>query len=179
MTQQQQESRQEEVARVRSYLASQSMRRTPAEIVELISQAHHQFLEATNAIPNALFRTPPHTGEWSATDVLEHVHKVALMEERAFRSVIERNEQPPDISDVIEPAPANASREQVIADIEHIREQISTLVLAADPQAHLDLLWGHREFGRMNWREWLLFTRIHTLDHTRQIQTIGQALLKE
>ncbi len=28
----------------------------------------------------------------------------------------------------------------------------------------------------MHWREWLLFARVHTLDHTRQIQAIAEAL---
>ena len=41
-----QETREEEVARVRSYLASQAMRRTPAQIVEAVRDAHRQFLEA-------------------------------------------------------------------------------------------------------------------------------------
>jgi hypothetical protein len=28
----------------------------------------------------------------------------------------------------------------------------------------------------MNWREWLLFARVHTLDHARQIQAIFSVL---
>jgi hypothetical protein len=27
----------------------------------------------------------------------------------------------------------------------------------------------------MSWREWLLFMRVHDLDHTRQIAAIGQS----
>ena len=50
------------------------------------------------------------------------------------------------------------------------------MVLKADPQAHLDIVWGHNEFGKMNWREWLLFARVHTLDHAHQIQTIAAVL---
>ena len=49
-------------------------------------------------------------------------------------------------------------------------------VLQADPEAHLDILWGHDEFGKMHWREWLLFARVHELDHARQMQAIGAAL---
>ena len=177
MTQHHQETRQQEIARVRSYLASQSMRRTPAELIEVVHQAHLQFLEAMAAIPDALFHTPPRDGEWSAADVLQHVHNIALMEERAFRAVLERGERPSDVRDVIEHAPANTSRTQAIAAIEHLREQISSLVLHADPQAHLDIVWGHTEFGLMNWREWLLFARVHILDHARQMQAIAAALL--
>ena len=28
----------------------------------------------------------------------------------------------------------------------------------------------------MNWREWLLFARVHTLDHARQMQAITAVL---
>ncbi len=59
MTEGRQETRGEEVARVRSYLASQVMRRTPEQLVEALREAHGQFLEATAAIPDAVFSTPP------------------------------------------------------------------------------------------------------------------------
>ncbi len=176
MTQQQRETREQEVARLRSYLASQSMRRTPVQIVEAIREAHHQFLEATATVPDAAFRIPPQPGEWAAVDVLGHVCTVATLEERAMRAVIERGEKPADISDTLELAPRTATREDMLATLETLREQLITIVLQADPQAHLDITWSHREFGSMNWREWLLFARVHTLDHARQMQAIAAAV---
>jgi hypothetical protein len=80
------------------------------------------------------------------------------------------------VNDQIEAAPPEATREQMLAAIELLRERLIASVLQADPQSHLDIVWGHREFGKMNWREWLLFARVHTLDHTRQIQSIAGAL---
>jgi hypothetical protein len=68
MTQEKQETRAEEVARVRSYLASQAMRRTPEQLVEALREAHQQFLAATAAVPDAAFRTVAKEGEWSAAD---------------------------------------------------------------------------------------------------------------
>ena len=64
----------------------------------------------------------------------------------------------------------------MLAKLEASRESLIALVMQADPQAHLDITWGHREFGQMNWREWLLFARVHTLDHTRQMQAIMAAV---
>ena len=64
----------------------------------------------------------------------------------------------------------------MLADIEALRERLIAVVMQADPQVHLDIVWGHNEFGNMNWREWLLFARVHTLDHTRQILAISAAL---
>jgi len=80
------------------------------------------------------------------------------------------------VDDALEQAPSGATREQLLADIERYRERLITVVLQADPQAHLDIVWGHNEFGKMNWREWLLFARVHTLDHAGQMQAIEAAL---
>ncbi len=157
MTQEKQETRTEEVARVRSYLASQAMRRTPQQLIETLRDA-------------------PQEGEWSAADVLAHVRTIAAIDERSICGVIERGEQPPNVDDVLEQAPTNATREQLLADIDVLRERLMAVVSQADPQAHLDIVWGHNEFGNMNWREWLLFARVHTLDHARQLQAISAAL---
>ncbi len=177
MTQEkQQETREEEVARIRSYLTSQAMKRTPEQLVDVLREAHQQFLAVTAAIPEDDFRTIPKEGEWSAADVLAHVCVISAFDERSICGVIERSEQPKDVEDAIEKAPSDATREQLLADIERYRERLIAFVLKADPQAHLDIVWGHHEFGKMNWREWLLFARVHTLDHARQMQAIAGVL---
>ena len=176
MTEERTESRAEEVARIRSYLASQSMRRTPAQLVETLQEAQQQFLAAVATVPDALLRTTPREGEWSTIDVLLHVRTIAAIDETAITAVLERGEKPPDIEDAIVPAPLQTTRTELLADLERLRKQLIAVVLQADPEAHLDISWSHREFGPMNWREWLLFARVHTLDHARQIQAIAAAL---
>lgn len=176
MAQDKQETRAEEVARVRSYLASQAMRRTGVQLVETLHEAHRQFRAALAAIPDASFRTVPQTGEWSAADVLAHVCTIAALEERSICGVIKRGARPAPVADILEPAPTHTTREQMLADLESCRERLMACVLQADPQAHLDVAWGHGEFGTMNWREWVLFARVHTLDHARQMQAIAAAL---
>jgi hypothetical protein len=49
-------------------------------------------------------------------------------------------------------------------------------VLAADPAASPDARIEHRMFGPLSWRETLLFTRLHDLDHAGQLQKIATAL---
>jgi uncharacterized damage-inducible protein DinB len=176
MNQEKKETREEEVARVRSYLASQAMRRTPEQLVETLREAHQQFLAATAAVPDAAFRSIPREGEWSAADVLTHVRTIAAYDERSICGVIERGEQPANVDDTLEHSPTDATREQLLADIEKLRERLIAVVLQANAEAHLDIVWGHNEFGNMNWREWLLFARVHTLDHARQMQAIAAAL---
>lgn len=175
MSEEKRETRATEVARVRSYLASQAMKRTPAQLVEALREAHQQFLAAAATVPDPLFRVAPGNEEWSAADVMGHMLIIAAIDESAIPGVIERGEQPPDINDLISPAPADLTRQQMLAELERLRERLIASVLQADPTAHLDILWGHNEFGHMNWREWLLFARVHTLDHTRQMQSIAQS----
>ena len=177
--QERQETRAEEVARVHSYLASQSMRRTPAQLAQVLQEAHQQFLAALNTVPEALSRTVPREGEWSALDVLMHMRTMAAFDLAAISTVLEHGTQPANIQDTITPAPPDATRPMLLADLEHSRTQLIALVLQAAPEAHLDITWGHSEFGAMHWREWLLFARIHTLDHAHQMESIAAALAQQ
>jgi len=92
MAQERQETREQEVARVRSYVASQALRRTPAQLVETLQEAHQQFLTAVATVPDALSRTTPSEGEWSALDVLLHMHTMAAFDASAIAEVLERGE---------------------------------------------------------------------------------------
>ncbi len=168
----------EEVARIRSYLASQSVKRTPEQLVETLREAHRQFLEAATAIPEAAFSTLPQAGEWSADGVLNHVYHIATFEEQAVRSVLERGERPPDLQNLSTTSP-DFTTEEMLAAISDSRERLFASVLKADPQAHLDITWPGSDFGQLNWREWLLFARIHELDHARQLQAIAAALTSQ
>ena len=87
--------------------------------------------------------------------------------------MIEHGEQPTDVDDVLEQAPTNVTREQMLTDTEAHLQRLIAVVLQADPLAHLDIVWPHNEFGNMNWREWLLFARVHALDHAHQMQAIA------
>jgi hypothetical protein len=176
MAEGQSETRAEEVARIRSYLASQATRRTPAQLVEAVREAHNQFLAALALVPDDAFRMAPQLGEWSAADVLSHMRDMAAFDASAILAVIEDGEQPPDIEDRITPAPLEVTRAGLIADLAALRERLMVGVLRAEPKAHADITWGHPEFGRMGWREWLLFARVHTLDHARQLQAIAAAV---
>lgn len=176
MNEESQETRKEEVARVRGYLASQSMRRTVAQLAEAVQQAHQQFLAAVHTVPEALTRTAPRAGEWSTLDVLLHMRTIATMELAALTSVLVNGVKPSDVQDVLTQAPSETDREELLADLEGLRARLLALASSADPDSHLDITWKHSEFGSMHWREWLLFTRVHILDHTRQIQAIATTL---
>lgn len=178
MTGEVQETREQEVARVRSYLASQSLRRSNEQLLEALQQAHQQFIVAVNSVPNHLVHTSPREGEWSIIDVILHMRAMAALDLASISSVLKDGRRPGDIQDILTPAPQEATRAGLLAELDNFRNQLSALILPADPSAHLDITWSHSEFGAMHWREWLLFARVHTLDHTRQAQSISEALVK-
>jgi hypothetical protein len=60
--------------------------------------------------------------------------------------------------------------------LEHDRAALFDRVLRADPTARLDATVAHHAFGPLNWRESLLFIRLHDLDHAGQLQKIAAAL---
>src|SRR5262245_15499896 len=60
--------------------------------------------------------------------------------------------------------------------IERDRAALFDRVRRADPTAHLERTLDHGMFGALNWRETLLFLRLHDLDHARQLQEIAAAL---
>jgi hypothetical protein len=51
-----------------------------------------------------------------------------------------------------------------------VREPLLARVLEAKGDEHLDAKVTHTTFGDFSWREWLLFMRVHDLDHMRQLQ---------
>jgi hypothetical protein len=56
------------------------------------------------------------------------------------------------------------------------REALFTRVLQADPNVHPDRVIAHPMFGSLNWREALLFLRLHDLDHAGQLRKIAKRL---
>lgn len=176
MTEPRTETREEEVTRVRGYLAAQAMKRTPAQIVEALREAQRQFLEATAAVPEQAFRTVPRAGEWSAADVLQHMCRMAAGDERTIGGVLLRGAPAAPEPDTMTTAPEAVTRHAMLDALSAARDRLIATVLGADPTAHLNVTWAHREFGAMNWREWLLFARVHTVDHTGQMRAIATAV---
>jgi hypothetical protein len=56
------------------------------------------------------------------------------------------------------------------------REQLFDRALRADPAGRLEQSISHGFFGLLNWRETLLFIRVHDLDHAGQLEKIAAAL---
>jgi DinB superfamily len=163
----------DEQQRIRSYLQTQGAKQTPADIIAKVEAAMADLENAARAVPAARFTERPEPEEWSANEVLAHV----VTADRYFGGGIvailgDRPAPPRGGGRGIEDAPSRSADEWL--DI--LRSQRSTLfdrVRAADPGARLDVTIEHPFFGPLNWRETLLFTRLHDLDHAGQLGKIA------
>jgi hypothetical protein len=168
----------EEIVRLRSYLATQSMRRTPAQIIEALQEAYHQFMTAVVALPNAADHIQPDEHGWSALEIVEHVLLFMSIYGKAICDVLEKGQHPPDVDNrqaIIPRGDKANTRERLFLLLEEIFNRLTASVLQADPFIHLDITWRHFELGEMHWREWLLFARVHLLDHLRQVNQLQVA----
>ena len=166
----------EEQARIRGYLVAQGAKLTPAAIVEKVRQAMVDLEAAAAAVPAARFGERPAPEEWSGNEVMAHV----VAADGYFGGGVQRllAGQPPPARPTgrgIERAPQRSAEAwcQVLAQQ---REALFATVLAADPAASPDARIEHPMFGPLTWRETLLFTRLHDLDHAGQLQKIATAL---
>lgn len=166
----------EEQARIRGYLVAQGAKLTPAAIVEKVRAAMADLRAAAAAVPPARFGERPAPEEWSGNEVMAHV----VAADGYFGGGIQRvlagrpaTSRPG--GRVVEDAPllpAEAWYRTLAAQ----REALFAAVLAADPEAAPDQRIDHPMFGPLTWRETLLFTRLHDLDHAGQLQKIATAL---
>ncbi len=169
-------SRAEEVARVRGYLTSQAAKLTPTQIVEKVRESQTAVLTAAAAIPADRFTTPPTGDEWSAAEVLHHVLTVIGDHSRSIISTIRTGTPSRVRPDRLEHLTKDVTLDQVRDLMAAERDELFTTVLAADPNVHLDVaVMSHPEFGSFNWREALLFVRVHDTDHARQLEKITAA----
>jgi hypothetical protein len=166
----------EDQARIRSYLVAQGAKLSPAAIVEKVRAAMADLRTAAAAVPPARFDERPEPEEWSGNEVMAHV----VAADRYFGGGIQKvlAGQPPAARTGgrgVEGAPRR-SAEVWFKTLSEQREAMFAAVLAVDPSAAPDARIEHPMFGPLSWRETLLFTRLHDLDHAGQLQKIATAL---
>jgi hypothetical protein len=166
----------EEQARIRSYLVAQGAKLPPAAIVDKVRAAMADLQAAAAAVPPARFGERPAPGEWSGTEVMAHVVAADGYFGGGIQRVLAGQPLPtrPDHRGVERAPllPAQAWYERLLAQ----REALFAAVAAADPAAAPDRRIDHPMFGPLTWRETLLFSRLHDLDHAGQLQKIATTL---
>src|SRR6185312_16265588 len=116
--------------------------------------------------PPARFAESPTHGEWSANEVMAHVVQAG----RHFGEGIV------NALDGRAPGERRHADAEWLAMLDRDRESLFERALRADPAAHLEQSISHGMFGNLNWRETLLFIRVHDIDHAGQLEKIAAAL---
>ncbi len=168
--------RSEEDERVRSYLVTQTAKLSLPDLVAKVRKDTAPLQEVAAAVPAARFNDRPAAEDWSAAEVLTHILEMNDRGAAAITGALDDGELPKTIRDVIsgQVRPEAGSAETFWAAYLAPREKLLARVLEATGDENLHLKITHSQFGEMNWREWLLFMRVHDLDHMRQLQAITQ-----
>jgi hypothetical protein len=166
----------DEQKRIKSYLEAQGAKLPPAAIVDKVRAAMAELEAAAAAVPAARFGERPEPAEWSANEVMAHVLAAGAYFGGGIVRVLDGMPPPARMTDQgAAGAPARSAAEWS-ALLSRDREALFARVLRADPLANLERPIEHRMFGPLNWREALLFMRLHDLDHAGQLQKIAAAL---
>lgn len=166
----------EEQQRIRDYLIAQAAKLTPAAIVEKIQAATAELGAAAAAVPPARFGERPEPQEWSGNEVMAHVVAAHGYFGGGIVAVLDGGPLPPRPKDQgAEGAPLRTA-DAWVALLTKERAAFFERVLSADANGHLERTIEHPFFGPLNWRETLLFTRLHDLDHADQLRKIAAAL---
>ena len=165
----------DEELRILSYLQAQGAKLSPAEIVDKVKAAMAQLRAAAEAVPTARFGERPEPEEWSANEVLAHVVAACAYFGAGITSVLDQVPLPPPMKDQGAVGAPGRTVTQWWRLLERDREALFERLRAADPAARLERTIAHGMFGPLNWRETLLFFRLHDLDHAGQLQKIAAA----
>jgi len=168
-----------EADRIRSYLIAQANKLSIPDLVEKVRTDSAALEDAGKGVPAARFNDRPAEGEWSAAEVWTHVLQMSAHGAAAITGILDSGALPERARDVIsgETRSDLADTNSYWAAYLAIREPLYARVLRAAGDEHPEVKINHPMFGDFTWREWLLFMRVHDLDHTRQLQGIAAAFV--
>jgi hypothetical protein len=166
----------DERANVRSYLQAQAAKLSLQDLVRKVEGDSSQLAEAAEAAAAIDQARPPGAGDWSVNDVLSHLHGVCAGVNAGIVAAAEAGLQPDLQRDTLDETDVDRPAGEWVSAIQAERGAMFERVLRLRGDEHLDVTWEHPFFGPLNWREWLLFLRIHDIDHARQIGQIVETL---
>jgi hypothetical protein len=165
-----------EAQRIRGYLVTQAAKLSIPELVDKLRRDALPLRTAAGRVPAGRFEERPADGEWSAAEVFTHVLEMTEHGDAAIGTIIAGGRPPARVRDVVSGrvAAGLSGSEDYWRAFESLREPFYARVLQARGDEHLDVTIAHPTFGPLNWREWMLFMRVHDLDHMRQIAAIAE-----
>ena len=165
----------DEQRRIKGYLQAQGAKLSPDGIIEKVRAAMEELRTAAASVPAERFHERPAAEDWSGNEVMAHVVGSGRTFGDWIIGVLDDRSAPAPTHDR-DSAPARHTAEEWGALLEKDRATLFARVRQAAPDSHLDTTIEHPFFGPLNWRESLLFLRLHDLDHAGQLQKIAAAL---
>ena len=162
--------------RIRGYLQAQAAKLTIPQLVDRIGTDMMELHQALRAVPEDRFSERPGDNDWSANEIAAHLAATSRSVARGITQVLDEGAQPERVADAIQGTGVVRDATGWWNEIRSDRERLFDRVTKAAGDEHLEITWQHPMFGDLNWREWLLFTRLHDLDHARQLQQTAEAL---
>lgn len=166
----------EELQRVRGYLVSQAQKLSVPQLVQKLQADSLPLRDVVAAVPPDQFDARPTPDDWSAALICTHILEMTEHGAQAVTGILDKGDVPDAISDM-RPGFVRTGlhrAEDFWPAFTARREPFYARVLQAKGDEHLDVKITHPWFGPLNWREWLLFMRVHDLDHMRQLQALAQ-----
>lgn len=159
-----------EMQRIRAYLQSQAAGKPVEDLIARVDEAMLELAAAANAIAPAQRTAMPPGETWTPADCLEHATSSDINCATQILHVAHTGELPATKDEAI-----SGTFEEMLARHRAALDSLYEHVRAADPEGFLTVKWEHPFFGDLNWREWLLFLRIHAKDHARQLDAMRGA----
>ncbi len=151
-----------------SYIRRKAAEWTPEEMAQRVEAAVVELEAAACAVPDDLLDVRQEGQEWSPLECIRHVAEVNHGTATRVRGVVSEGVLPEEIPAVPETLEEILARhaEVIAGAVSAVREG------AADPAAGIQ--WLHPFLGDLNWREWFLTLRVHSLDHSRQLAALQE-----
>ena len=160
----------DEAARIRDYLRKEAAAHSIEELIGLVEEGAAELDAAANALPESELGDRPEPESWAPLECLSHVVQWNVISAQQVLWVALSGELPAEEEVALPPdrrGLLDLNRNALDSLYVHVRE--------ADPMGFVETTWQHPFFGDLNWREWLLFLRLHCRDHARQLASMRSA----
>ncbi|HET7738135.1 MAG TPA: DinB family protein [Tepidiformaceae bacterium] len=164
-----------EAERVRSYILTQANKLTLPDLVAKVRADTAPLRAAAEAVPAARLFDRPSPTDWSAAEVLTHILDMNDHGAASITGILDGGGVPATVRDLMTGGTRThlSNAAGYWAAYEARRESLLSRVLEARGDEHLHVTITHQTFGSFSWREWLLFMRVHDLDHMRQLDALA------
>ncbi len=149
-----------------SYIRRKAAEWTPEEMAQRVEAAVAQLEAAARAVPDDLLEVRQEGQEWSPLECIRHVAEVNHGTATRVRGVVSEGAVPEEIP------PVPQTREDVLATHAEVIAGAIRAVREGNADPDADVVWLHPFLGDLNWKEWLLTLRVHSLDHANQLEAL-------